>query len=277
VLLSKLEFEGAWTNYARDLANLTRWAGKQLERPLNWQVVDIKRSWQEWTDSAVLYIATDKPPDLTDSQLEKLRSFVEAGGLIFTHADKNSQATSDFASDLAKRLFPQYAYGPLPKDHIVYSALYPMKPENRPDLAGLSNGVRLLMVHSPTDLARSWQRRLDRTQRGPFEMGVNVAIYASGRRELRNRVESIFIPEPIEQPAFNVPVARLRYRGNWNPEPGAWRRFARQVEGETRIRLSIRIPQQRRRAIHRQLRRRKGLRQQCTVAADRQDRPEHEA
>jgi hypothetical protein len=103
----------------------------------------------------------------------------------------------------------------------------------------MSNGVRLLMVHSPTDLAKAWQRRLDRTQRAPFEMGVNIAIYASGRRELRNRVESIFIPEPLDKPASNVPIARLRYKGNWDPEPGGWRRFARQVEGETRIHLDV--------------------------------------
>jgi hypothetical protein len=239
VLISKLEFDGAWANYARDLANLTRWAGKMLERPLNWQVVDIKRSWQEWTDSAVLYIATDKPPELTDSQIEKLRSFAEAGGVIFTHADKNSQATNEFVNGLAKRLFPQYPLQPLPKDHMVYSALFPMKENQRPDLLGASNGVRLLLVHSPTDLAKAWQRRLDRTQKAPFEMGVNVAIYASGRRELRNRVESIFIPEPLDKPAYNVPIARLKYKGNWDPEPGAWRRFARQVEVETRIHLDV--------------------------------------
>jgi hypothetical protein len=69
-------------------------------------------------------------------------------------------------------------------------------------------------------------------------MGVNIAIYAAGRRELRNRIESLFVPDAIESPVANVPVARLRFNGNWDPEPWAWQRFPRAMENETRVRIT---------------------------------------
>jgi hypothetical protein len=120
---------------------------------------------------------------------------------------------------------------------VIYSAYYPMK--THPPLIGVSNGSRLLMLHSPNDVARFWQKRADKLRRDTFELGVNVAIYGSGRRELRNRVESLVIPEPVEQPIGTVPVARLRYSGNWDPEPGAWRRFCKSFENDTRIHADL--------------------------------------
>ena len=38
-------------------------------------------------DSPILYIASHQPPKLTDADYDQLRSFADAGGMIFTHAD----------------------------------------------------------------------------------------------------------------------------------------------------------------------------------------------
>ncbi|HEY2587866.1 MAG TPA: hypothetical protein VGI81_19135, partial [Tepidisphaeraceae bacterium] len=38
ILMNKLRFDGNWANRPRDAANLARFVGHQLERPLNWQV-----------------------------------------------------------------------------------------------------------------------------------------------------------------------------------------------------------------------------------------------
>src|SRR6185312_13169717 len=58
VFMDKLRFEKYWSNRPRDIANLTRFASKELERPFNWQVVSLARPWQDWMDSPVLYIAS---------------------------------------------------------------------------------------------------------------------------------------------------------------------------------------------------------------------------
>ena len=239
VFFAKLQFDGNWATYPRDVANLTRFASQQLERPLNWQTVGLDRGWEDWTDSPVLYIATDKPPELSDLVIDKLRNYIQAGGILFTHADNATAATNVFAESLAQKLFPSYPYQKLPDDHPIYTAYYPMK--TRPSLMGVSNGARLLMVHSTSDLARFWQKRNSKLKQDAFEMGVNVAIYGSGRRELRNRAESLVIPPSPDPTVGTVPVARVKYNGNWDPEPGAWPRFARAFERDTRIAVKLNV------------------------------------
>src|SRR5690606_24710054 len=75
IFMNKLRFErgvgeklaggpvpGYWSNRPRDVANLTRYASRELERSFNWQVVDLGREWHDWLDCPVLYIASHQPP-----------------------------------------------------------------------------------------------------------------------------------------------------------------------------------------------------------------------
>jgi hypothetical protein len=236
ILMNKLRFAGYWANRPRDVANLARFGSKELERPLNWQVVPIDRDWTDWMDAPILYIASHKRVALDTVELGRLRSYVEAGGMIFTQADGGSAEANTWAEELARKLFPTYEMADLPADHELFSILY--KPADRPPLRYLTNGSRILMIHSPTDISRAWQMRQDRTRRGLFELGLNLFLYASGKADLRNRLASPVIPEP-QAPATGgrVAVARVRYPGNWDPEPAAWPRFARYFQRQTDVSL----------------------------------------
>jgi hypothetical protein len=66
-----------------------------------------------------------------------------------------------------------------------------------------------------------------------FRLAVNVALYASGKIDLRNRLSTPYVPEPARAAERSVAVARLKYPGNWNPEPYAWTRFARLLQEQT--------------------------------------------
>jgi hypothetical protein len=234
IFLSKLRFAGNWANRPRDVANLTRFAGRELERPLNWQTVGLERDWTEWTDSPVLFIASDQAPNFTDADVEKFRAYVESGGMLFTHADRGNPAFTKYVESLAQRLFPNQSLAPIPANHFVYSVMFPADATKTP-LLGVSNGSRLLLVHSPTDLGRAWTVRPIRSNRPAYEAALNVIVYAAGRREFRNRLNSIYVAPPSDPPVASVPVARLRYKGEWDPEPGAWPRFARVLQRQTSL------------------------------------------
>ena len=62
----------------------------------------------------------------------------------------------------------------LPDDHEVYSLHYRVSGEDRPKLRYVTNGSRVLMVHSPSDLTQHWQLRADKSKRAAFELGVNL-------------------------------------------------------------------------------------------------------
>jgi hypothetical protein len=242
VLFDKLQFDGAWSNRPRDVANLTRFAAAALERPFNWQVVTVDDDWQNWTDAPVLYIASHAPLPLSDADVDKLRSYAEAGGLIFTSADVGSPTFDRYVAGLAARLFPRYAFHDLPADDPVYRSLFPIGRANpRPPLRGVSNGSRLLLVHSPEDLGRIWQLHETVAKPMPFQVGLNVFIAAAGKTTFRNRLRSPYLPEPPVTPVGTTAVARVVYDGgDWDPEPAAAGRFARAFLGETSIRVEVR-------------------------------------
>ncbi|MFI4999665.1 MAG: DUF4159 domain-containing protein [Reyranellales bacterium] len=231
ILMNKLRFDGAWANRPRDLANLARYASAQLERPLNWQVVPLSRDWTDWTDSPILYLASHEPVPLKEQDYVKLRRYINSGGMLFTQADGGSARFNQFVLELARKLTPDYEWTDLPADHEVYSVNFPIGV--KPKLRCITNGVRLLMVHSPEDISQWWQLRADKTRTPVFDFGTNLFIYTAGKTDLRNRLTSTLVPPPRDAAGFNVLVAHVRYGGNWNPEPAALERFASLFQYQT--------------------------------------------
>jgi hypothetical protein len=228
---------GYWANRPRDAANLARFAGRQLEHPLNWQVVNIERNWTEWNDGPVLELASHVSPRFSDKDLEKLRNFVEAGGMLFTQADGGSDEFNTYAERLAHDLFPRYKLVDVPLTHPVYTHETAYNIDPRPPLKMVSNGARILMLHSPTDITRFWQQRDDIRHRNAFELGVNLFVYAAGPRDLRNRLQSTWVTTPNAISLATVKVARVDYDGNWDPEPLAWTRYSNWLQRRTGTRI----------------------------------------
>jgi hypothetical protein len=237
ILMNKLRFDGFWANRPRDLANLSRYASKEMETPVNWQVVPLSHNWTDWTDCPILYIASHKPPALTDPDYDNIRSFIQSGGLLFTQSDGDDPEFTKFVAEMSSKLFPTYEMSDLPQDHPLYSVLF--HESAKPKLRVVSNGARLLIIHSPVDLARAWQLRQDKVQKTPFEFGLNLFLYASGKHELRNRLQTNIIAAPIETPTYKISIDRLRYAGNWDPEPYAWTRFSRWFQRQTGYGLNV--------------------------------------
>jgi hypothetical protein len=234
---SDVPWVGYWANRPRDAANLARFAGKQLEHQLNWQVVNIERNWTEWNDGPVLELASHTMPHFTEQDLDKLRNFVEAGGLLFTQADGGSEEFNLYAVKLAHDLFPRYKLLDVPPNHPIYThdTVYNIDP--RPLLKMVSNGSRILMLHSPTDITRFWQQRDDIRHRNAFHLGVNLFVYAAGKRDLRNRLQTTWVTAPNAISLATVKLARVSYDGNWGPEPLAWTRFSNWLQRQTGTRI----------------------------------------
>jgi hypothetical protein len=231
IFMSKLRFTGAWANRPRDLSNLSHFAGRQLEHPLNWQVVDIKTDWTDWTDAPILNLASHEAPIFTDGQIAKLKSFIEAGGLLYTQSDAGSPEFTRFITTLGQRMFPAYAWQDIPANHPLWTSMF--KVTQRTPLRCISNGSRLLIVHSPQDISKVWQSAEVQTRPELWQTATNLFIYSVGHSDLKNRLANAHLPEPKDDPSRKLPVARITYDGNWDPEPGAWRRFATWMQYET--------------------------------------------
>jgi hypothetical protein len=232
ILFNKLRYDGPWNNRPHDVAHLARFASNQLERPLNWQVVNLRRNWFDWMDCPVLYISGDRRLKLTPKDYTALRDYALGGGTLFTHADGGSPEFNKWVSDLVRQIFPKYELMQVPRENALYRTVYKIK--NPPPLLAVSNGSRLLLIDSPTDLAGGWQLNWTDERKLAFQMGINLFIYSAGKGNLKNRLESTYIPEDPDRPDSSRRIARLQYAGEWDPEPYAWTRFERYFQWETR-------------------------------------------
>jgi hypothetical protein len=235
-----------WNQRPRDIANLAHWTGKQLEKDLNWQIVNLKVDIDDLHDAPILYIAGNQNLMLTKEEKAKLKQYVEQGGMILGHADCNDSKFSTSFAKLGQELFPAYEFRELPPDHLIYSAHFNGKSwANKPVLRGLSNGARELMVLMPSgDPARYWQiRNFSSGQTKPLaELAANIYLYAIDKTSLKSKFkgQTYIVKRNEKVPAGKaVKVARIEYTGNWDPEPGSWRRFTNLMHNTRGMDLTV--------------------------------------
>lgn len=225
VMIEKLAYPGNWNSRSRDLSLLTRYSSYAMERPMNWQTVGLDIEWQQWLDAPILYIAGSEPIEFTDADIEKLRAYANAGGLIFTHADGGSRAFTDFVEQLSAKLFPDFKLQDLPANDDLYTMVFPVDAKQYP-MKALSNGSRRLLVHSVKDVSGGWVSRSVPLRQAASRLAINLLVLASGRGALLARTDSLYVPPPPAEAVYTLPVARIKHQGNWDPEPYAWQRLA---------------------------------------------------
>lgn len=252
IAISKLDYIGPtgdarssadWNLRPRDIANLTRFMGRAMEREINWQIVRLDSPIQDWHESPVLYIEGSKAVSLTTEQKQKLRDYAEQGGLILAAADASSRAFTDSVRKLGGELFEGREWRELPQEHVLFtSQQFPRAAwKTKPSVLGLSNGIRELMLLLPTgDPPRWWQSNNSGTKEEFWHLGADIHQYAAGRENLRLRGDSILLkPDILVKATANLRVARLQYSGNWDPEPAGWRRLAAAAHNREKITLEV--------------------------------------
>lgn len=233
-----------WNQRPRDVANLADWISTVAERDLNWQVLGPSATLRDFHDAPILYLSGTQPLKLGDETKRKIREYVEGGGVVLGNADCGGRAFTTAFLKLGAELFPTYDFRELPADHVIYkNGVFPRdRWKNKPSVLSLGNGVRELMLLVPqADAGRVWQSRLVGGKEESWQLGANLFFYAAGRKDLRYRGESHFVVADTKtEPSREIVVARLEYPGNWNPEPGGWRRLANVFHNERQIKLTVR-------------------------------------
>jgi hypothetical protein len=240
VMFNKLRFDGDWNNRPRDLAYLTRWRQSRYEKVLNWQIINLQVPVEEWHDAPIIYLSGFKKPNFTPRDIQKLRTYVLQGGTIFSCCECGGTAGfREGIREIYAQMFPEYELTTVAKDHVLYSK--PSRLPGRPDFHVISNGVRPLVIHTDTDLPVAWQARRTETMQFAFDAANNVLAYVTDY-ELRNRGSWEWPEVPEAQPSKTVPVVRVSYGGNWNPEPLALQRLARLLATHEKVGLEIAEP-----------------------------------
>jgi hypothetical protein len=243
VMMNKLEYaidfagdkakETHWNNRPRDAANIAHWASGQLERYINWQIVNTSVDPDGWHDAPILYITGNQAFNLKAEDAAKIKRFVEQGGLVVANADCNTPIFSSTFEKFGEKLFPGNKFRDLPPDHLILNQPYSSKNwRTKPAIKGLSNGAReMVLIFTSGDPAKLWQvQSFLGTSQGAAELMANVFLYTANKAELRHKDETYLVKaDPKVAASGSVKVARLMYEGKDvapDPEPGGWRRLA---------------------------------------------------
>lgn len=231
-----------WNERPRDVANLAVWVGHQTEIFRNWQIVNLQSSVDELHDAPVLYLSGNEALSLKLEDARKLKLFIQQGGTVIANADCGREAFAESFKALGKALFGG-TFRELPPAHPVFThQQFPAKAwKTRPQVFGLTNGVRELMILLPSnDVARWWQNPSGAAgHEDAFELGIDLCQYASDRQVWSKDVTYIVRPNPAIKPTRRLKVARLVAGPNWDPEPGGWSRLAAILHNEDQTAVEI--------------------------------------
>ncbi|MBI5726147.1 MAG: DUF4159 domain-containing protein [Planctomycetes bacterium] len=233
MLMSKLQYAGSWNARPRDAANLTHWIFQRFERQAGWQIVDQRTPLEFWQDSPILYISGAGRIDLDDSQIAMIRAFVNRGGMILSEAACNSAQFTLDIRQLYQRLFGKYEIERLAATDPAFTAQF--KLAQPPQLVCVSNGIRPLAIHSPAELSLALQLGPTQSNLSAFELFGNLYVYVTDKGTLLRRGRNAFPEMPKFEPTAKLAVARVKYDGNWDPEPLAWRRLSAMLAGAAKI------------------------------------------
>lgn len=242
VLFNHIRYEGEWNNRPRGLASVTHWLGKTFERPVSWQIIDIDTPSAEWHDAPIALLTGHNPAEFSEEDLDTMRQFVEEGGTLMSIAECGRQGDGFDQSmrEAYRQMFPQYELVELPLDHPIYNIQFQTR---RPvKIEAISNGVRLLAIHTQHDFMRSFQMRAESTARAEYELAANMYFYVTDRGSLRNRGVAHW---PVQTGAGGGPevaLAQVAHGGNWTCEPGAVRRLEILLHNQQAARLRLAEP-----------------------------------
>src|SRR5256885_11927533 len=93
---------------------------------------------------------------------------------------------------------------------------------------GLSNGAREVMIRIPKGgPAKYWQMEVVGGREEFWQLPTDIFLYSIDKQNLRTKGDTYIVTAKTAVKATHaIKVARLKYPGNWDPEPAGWRRLA---------------------------------------------------
>lgn len=219
VAVSKLRFDGAWNNRPNDLWNFSEYASTLYEVDTTWQVITLDQSVHELSESPILYWSTHEPFTLPTEQIQTLRSYLDAGGMLVVNPESPFNRLAGSCEALVSLLYPGRKFEPVADFHPFYDLH--TKLNRTVPMRMIHNGVRPLIVVLEQDIGRGLQSRDSARFADCFALLSNLYLYAVGTESRRTRLHTnhILMPNPVSGEI--VRVARVRHSGAYDPEPAA--------------------------------------------------------
>ncbi len=201
---------------------------KGFGKAVTWQSTTLDVPLEQLRISPVLVITGHEFPKFTDKDNDKLLKYIDSGGVLLFDACCGSKNFDHGFRAWAAQVFPpEYKLNPLDLSEAVFSSMFQLT--STYDLEGIKVGCRTAVFYSPKALSCLWELQTVKESEYAFQLGTNVAAYATGKNMLADRLDKVELPAavkaatsaPAEVPRGAVRVARLVHEGDYNADPNA--------------------------------------------------------
>jgi hypothetical protein len=213
--------DNAWNNRPNDLYNFTRDISRKVEVPTSWQIADLDQPVYQLIESPILYLATSQPFKLSEKHVARLKEYLAAGGmLVCVPEGKSTMPVIASMKALAEEVAPgsegKRREGGKGETHPFYNLFAGVeKPVPTVTYAGK---LRPLVVIVEKDIGRDLQMNKI-ADREAFDLLDNIYLYAAGRNAKRPRIAANYVKQENASPKTKLSVARIKYAGDYDPEP----------------------------------------------------------
>jgi hypothetical protein len=217
----------------QDAANVARWFGRESGTVCAWQSAPLD-AVGPIASGPLVYINSLKDPQLAKPVMDKLRQFIAEGGTLLVqaqpgHADAVAQY---FLTQLSALGLKKVEVGP---NHLVYTLKTTIPPDKRPKMLALGDQCRARVLILADDVSAAWNAGKWGQGREPFDLATNIVYYAAGGQPPLGRLAISARRETPPKVGRAIPLARLRYDGDFDVCPQAAARLSARLAGSLSI------------------------------------------
>ena len=240
-----------WDVHPKGVHYLTQRLEKEWNQKLNWQTVKAESATvDDLLETPVLFMSGKEAIDLSQTQKDDLKTYLENGGFLFAEAcqgdgcGKNADYDRAFRA-LMSEMFPDSRLEALALNHPIWNSFFPLMANAERPLLGLQACCRTSVVYCPRNLSCYWNldrpsildnnsvsARLKQRINYCSQLGVNVLAYATDRYNLKEKGETPKLVETkheiLTERALVFP--KLIHNGGGDDAPNAWRNVLRNIE-----------------------------------------------
>jgi len=227
VLIQKAQWTGSWNPHRYDAKFLVDYLRDQFGQQLAWQITPMEAPLDHLQASPILYISGRGEFRLNETQLARLKQYMDGGGFVLVEANEGDRQFDRSFRSLLSQHFAGAELAPLPKKHPLYTCHFDLPVEDRVPLEAIAGPCWISLLYCPGGLSCPWD--VAQFSDPNFKLGANIVAYVTGLEPLKGRLEAQTAPAPEqEQPAElrgAFVVGQLVHGGNWKPHKRAWNRI----------------------------------------------------